>query len=177
MGSRISVQHVKDIRIERDARKLLRDELARATGPLTRRCLQCALDNVPEGAVVVTWRKSLTGRALHKHGLMALEAPRPRTRKALYIFLHECAHLHLHCNTAKPRHRREYEAEMFAHERMRRSRIPVPESMTEAARRYVAWKIRQAMARGAFEIDPDAMRFAGEALEAHIPGTEDLSAA
>ncbi|MCC6485050.1 MAG: hypothetical protein IT209_09420 [Armatimonadetes bacterium] len=165
MGSRISVQHVRDIRVTRNARRLLREELTRARSASGRKCLQCALDNVPKDAVVVTWRKALTGRALHKDGLLALEAPRPRTRKALYIFLHECAHLHLHCNTSKPRHRKEYEAEMYAHSQMRAAGIPVPESMTEAARRYVAWKIQQALARGAVQIDPDASRFAARALQ------------
>jgi hypothetical protein len=52
-----------------------------------------AMSYVPEG-YTVEYRKSLSGRHYGKRKL--IQAPRPVTRKALYIFLHECAHAHLH---------------------------------------------------------------------------------
>ncbi|MEI6915753.1 MAG: hypothetical protein WCL39_11520 [Armatimonadota bacterium] len=164
MALRITVQHVHSVRDNQNARKLLREELDRTTGDIARRCLACALGNVPENAVIISWRKTLTGRALHKGSLLALESPMPKTRRALYIFLHECAHLSLHCKSSKPKHRREYEAEMFAHQKMAEAGIPVPEKTMDGARRYVAWKIHQAMRRGALAIDEDAYAFAGVAL-------------
>jgi hypothetical protein len=60
----------------------------------------------------VTWRKSLTSRCHFDEKRLA--APRPITRAALYIFLHECAHAHLHADAAgrrKPSHVKEHEAE------------------------------------------------------------------
>jgi hypothetical protein len=76
---------------------------------------------------------------------------------------HECAHAHLHRNGSRgrvPRHVEELEAEQWAHARMREAGIRVPRAMTKRAKRYVARKIKQAIARGAKHIDPQARRFA-----------------
>jgi hypothetical protein len=89
--------------------------------------------------------------------------PSPVTRKALYIFLHECAHVHLgHVaqGDRTPRHVEEMEAEKWAHAKMREHDIPVPRAMTKRAKRYVARKINQAIKRGVKRIDPEARRFA-----------------
>lgn len=113
---------------------------------------------LPEGWTV-NYRKSLSGRCYgsRKH----IDAPRPRTRKALYIFLHECAHAHLeHRRQREPRHVQEMQAEQWAHEKMRKHGIPVPREMTSRAKRYVAHKIDQALKRGATRIDPRARAFA-----------------
>jgi hypothetical protein len=56
----------------------------------------------------VKYRKSLTGCCSHLRKSIAV--PRPRTRKALCVFLHECAHAHLHGGKRKPRHVEEWEA-------------------------------------------------------------------
>ena len=156
----VTVQEVRDAACGRSAKALLEQELTSATGKIARQCLACAHANVPDDVVILRWRKKLTGRALHKADVAAIEAPLPKTRKALYVFLHECGHLHLHRRTSKSRHRREYEAEVYAHCRMQEAGIEVPESMTENARRYIAWKIRQAVRRGARRLDQDACDFA-----------------
>lgn len=114
----------------------------------------------------VSYRKSLSGRCHHSEKRLA--APRPITRNALFIFLHECGHAHLHDDAAgrrmdgkrKPTHVVEYEAEMWAHAAMREHGIPVPKKMTERGKAYVAWKIKQALARGAKTIDADAATYA-----------------
>ena len=112
---------------------------------------------VPEGWTVAT-RKSLTGRCYMRE--KRIEAPVPKTRKSLYIFLHECAHAHLHVGSRKPRHVEEMEAEQWAHTKMRENDIPVPREMTQRAKAYVAWKIRQAVKRGAKTINKEALAFA-----------------
>ena len=93
--------------------------------------------------------------------------PKPVTRKSLYIFLHECAHAHLHAPLwfqsksayrKKPKHVIEHEAELWAHEKMRENDISVPRSMTVRAKAYVRRKIRQAGKRA--RIDPAAARYA-----------------
>ena len=160
MPRRVTVQEVRDLAQGRNAKAWLEQELASATGKIARQCLVCAHANVPEDVVILRWRKRLTGRAMHKGDVAAIEAPLPKTRKALYVFLHECGHLHLHRKTSKSRHRREFEAELYAHCRMQEAGIEVPESMTENARRYIAWKIRQAVRRGARRLDQDACDFA-----------------
>lgn len=123
---------------------------------------------LPEGW---TWhvRKSLTGRCWFAE--KKIEAPWPRTRKSLYIFLHECAHAHLHqplwerspaAYRKKPKHVVEHEAEMWAHAKMREHGVPVPRDMTVRAKAYVARKIRQAVRRGAINIDPAAKAYAAK---------------
>lgn len=118
-----------------------------------------AMKHFPEG-YTLEYRKSLSGR--HNGKVKRIIAPRPVTRKALYIFLHECAHAHLgHYDNGKaPRHVEEMEAEKWAHEKMRDSGVAVPRSMTKRAKAYVAHKIHQAERRGAKKIDPAARRYA-----------------
>jgi hypothetical protein len=96
-----------------------------------RRCCEIALTNTPPNVRVVRVRKSLTGRAHLKAGILG---PKPFTRKALYIFLHECAHFALHGSGRKPRHVEELEAEQWAHARMREAGMSVPRIMTRSAK-------------------------------------------
>jgi hypothetical protein len=134
-------------------------ELQAARKAAAERFMAIGLQYVPDGWSVV-YRKSLSGRA--SYGPKRIDAPRPVTRKALYIFLHECAHAHLHSIKGKPRHVEEMEAEQWAHAKMREHGIAVPRIMTVRAKNYVARKIRQAVRRGAKKIDPAAIRFAGK---------------
>lgn len=105
-------------------------------------------------------RKSLSGRAWSKTGV--IEAPEGRTRKQLYILAHECGHVALaHCRGSKPQHRKEYEAERYAHEALRRHGIAVPKKMTERAKAYVRRKIRQGVKRGLRSPDKEAVAWSG----------------
>lgn len=109
------------------------------------------------------FRKSLSGRSFPKR--RHIDGPKPVTRKSLYIWLHECAHAHLHGPTCqKPKHVREVEAEQWAHREMREHGIAVPRAMTTRAKAHVARKITQAERRGAKRIDPAARKFAKGAL-------------
>jgi hypothetical protein len=133
-----------------------------------------ALAHLPPGWLVPRYRKNLSGRCCHQS--KTITAPRPRTRKALYIFLHECAHAHLHDDSAgkrKPVHVKELEAEQWAHQKMREAGVPVPRSMTQRAKRYVARKIKRALVHGAKWIDPAAEQFAGTfiTINKHTTGT------
>jgi hypothetical protein len=134
------------------------ERLRKGKEETAKRCTDVAEKYTPTG-VKVEYRKSLTGRAYGSQNRMA--APRPITRKALYIFLHECAHFHLsHCSK-KSRHVEEFEAEQWAHEMMRQEGIRIPRSMTRRAKKYVAFKIEQALKRGAKKIDKKAAKWSG----------------
>lgn len=133
---------------------------------MAERCMAIALMHTPPD-VTIKYRKSLTGRAYFKERVLA--APRPVTRKSLYIYLHECAHFHLHANSRKPRHVEEYEAEQWAHQKMREAGIAVPRSMTKRAKEYVVRKIDQALKRGAKKIDKKAAAFAGRKRSCDLP--------
>jgi hypothetical protein len=113
--------------------------------------------HLPEGWTY-KFRKNLSGRAFMDS--RRIEAPKPVTRKSLYIWLHECAHATLHVGSRKKRHVEEHEAEVWAHAKMREHGIPVPKAMTQRAQRYVARMIRKAMVSGAKSIDPKAAAFA-----------------
>ncbi|PWL16595.1 hypothetical protein DKP76_16625 [Falsochrobactrum shanghaiense] len=134
-------------------------ELQAARRAAADRFYQIGMSYVPDG-YTVKFRKSLSGVA-YGGKIRRIEAPRPITRKSLYIFLHECAHAHLHFGgTRLPRHVEEFQAEKWAHSKMREHGIPVPRTMTERAKKYVARKIVQAEKRGAKSIDREAQRFA-----------------
>lgn len=137
--------------------KLTSEELQAARRAAAGRFEAIAAAAVPDG-FTVKYRKRLSGMCYTAQ--KRIEAPRPVTRKSLYIFLHECAHAHLHVGSKKPRHVQEMEAEKWAHERMRANGVPVPRSMTKGAKEYVARKIDQAQRRGAKNIDPAARAYA-----------------
>lgn len=129
-----------------------------AKADLANRLTAIALKYVPDGWTV-EYRKSLSGRAWGDKKL--IQTPRPVTRRALHIFLHECGHAHLHFNGKKQkRYIEEYQAEQFAFEIMRKEGIAIPRQSLERAKRYVARKIKQAEVRGAKSIDPDVRKWA-----------------
>ena len=151
-----------------------REVMRRAKEEARDRCIDVAMAETPAAIRYVVPRRSLTGRAYEDH----IEAPRPFTRKALYVYLHEVAHVALgHFHGRRPRHLEEYEAEQWAHKRMRAHGIPVPCAMTQRAKRYVAWKIDQAKRRGAKKIDPGARRFSGVAARGWRTGGRNNDAA
>jgi hypothetical protein len=133
------------------------EDLQTARKAAADRFYEVGMSYLPEGWTS-EFRKSLTGMCYptRKH----LSGPRPVTRKSLYIWLHECAHAHLHADKRKKRHVEEMEAEQWAHEKMREHGIAVPRAMTVRAKAYVARKIEQAEMRGAKTIDHRARRFA-----------------
>jgi hypothetical protein len=121
------------------------------------RFMTIGMAHLPEGWTH-EFRKSLSGMCYWHRNHIA--APKPVTRKSLYIWLHECAHAHLHLERKghKPRHVEEMEAEQWAHAKMREAGVPVPRTMTKRAKRYVARKIRQAGPKA--KIDPRVRAFA-----------------
>lgn len=145
----------------------MQPDLVAARKAAAERFYAIGMAHLPEGWTYA-FRKSLSGRAFwdRKH----IDAPKPVTRKALYIWLHECAHAHLHLNNRKKRHVEEMEAEKWAHTKMREAGVPVPRSMTKRAKRYVARKIEQAHVRGAKRIDPEAQAFANGRAKAGSRG-------
>lgn len=145
--------------MERTMQRMTGEQLQEARRAAAERFTAIAMQYVPEG-YTVEYRKSLSGR--HFGTSKRIQAPRPVTRKSLYIFLHECAHAQLgHAHNGRtPRHVEEMQAEKWAHEKMRENGVAVPRSMTVRAKQYVARKIRQAKRRGAKHIDREAARYA-----------------
>jgi len=133
-------------------------DLAQARREMKRKCMSVALTETPKRVSVIYPRRQLTGRAFVHSG--AIYVPRPFTRRALHIFLHECAHIALNHVGKKPRHVEELEAEQWAFRKMREHGIAVPRKSLQRAKRYVAYKIRQAERRGAKHIDAKAKKFA-----------------
>lgn len=136
-----------------------KESLFKARRVARERFAAVAIEETPAAIRYIVTRLRLGGRAFGDH----IEAPRPLTRKALYIYLHEIAHvIRGHCDTKcrKPRHLREYEAEKWAHDKMHAHGIAVPRKMTSRAGSYVRRKIRRAQARSAKNIDRQAQVFA-----------------
>jgi hypothetical protein len=127
-----------------------------------KRLFACALANTPPEVRVVCLRRGINGLA--EPGKGRLSAPRPVTRVALQIFLHELAHFVLHSpgHDYKPRYYEEYEAERWSFQRMREALISVPNAAARIARRNVARAILRAMRNDVvgIPIDMRAARFA-----------------
>lgn len=88
-------------------------------------------------------------------------APWPTTtRKRLYILAHEIGHVALKHDAKLPSYVKEFEAEWFAINLMRRCGVAVPSDMLKRAKSYVGRKIMQAHTRGLQSLDPDIDRWA-----------------
>jgi hypothetical protein len=72
----------------------------------------------------------------------------------LQVFGHEWGHIAHDHRSQKPRHRAEYKAVAWSREAFERHGLKVPPASDEFGRRYVAFKVRQALRRGAKNIDP-----------------------
>lgn len=146
-------------------RKVSIEELRLGQQRMRQRCLEVASVILQEAGVeIVTFHdKGLHGKAWSDE--RRIFAPRPTTRRRLYIVAHEAGHVHYqHGRSKMPIHRIEYEAERYAHDALRRHGIAVSKRSTEQAKRYVAWKINQAIKRGAKHIDRDALRWSEKYL-------------
>lgn len=98
----------------------------------------------------IGYRTSLTGRVNWQ--LKTCAIPEIKSRKSLYIALHELGHIVN--GRIRPVYKGEFLAEQYAHKRMRELGFAVPRSMTKRAKNYVRWKIIKAERRGARSIDP-----------------------
>src|SRR5262245_30339312 len=110
---------------------------------LLKRIKECALRNTPALVRGVLIRDDGMGLAHLDPALPdfgVLEAPRPITRRGLYVYLHECAHFALHTDAEQKSstHLREYEAERFAIGAMKRAGIRIPPEEVWLARQNVA---------------------------------------
>jgi hypothetical protein len=92
-----------------------------------------------------------------------LWAPRPDSRAALLVYLHECAHFALHGDDVyRPHYLSEYQAESWAIARMRKAGIAVPYQSLFWGRSRIAFLIARALLcwEAGLPVDPDAARFA-----------------
>lgn len=122
---------------------------------MAKRCELIAAEMADEAGVLFEeYTNGLYGRAYPEAKI--IRAPRPTTRRRLYIWAHECAHVALEHYKGLPVHRQEYEARRWAIAALRRYGIAVPRKSLLNAKRYVATKIQRALKRGAKRIDPEA---------------------
>ena len=110
------------------------------------RCLEVARAYLPK-SYTIKYRKSLTGRA--NVVTKKIEAPKPITKKALLVWLHECGHIHYQHNrqTGDPRFVQEYLAETYALTIMKAEGIKVTRKMINESKIYISWRINQAIER------------------------------
>jgi hypothetical protein len=133
------------------------------------RCIKVALENTPSNVRCVRIRKDLSGLAETSGpdaGLLC--APRPITRRALYVYLHECAHFVLHAGDKhgeRPRYVEEYEAEQWAHKAMRVAGIPVPRAETRQAKENISYLLRRVKRKKGRRIDPRLRAFGNKLYE------------
>ncbi len=124
-----------------------------------------ALKYLPKGWTY-QYRKSLTGRCWR--GKKHFSAPKPVTRRALAIWLHECHHQHPYSKF--PRYYAEYKCEMFAINTMKKEGIEVHEKTIEDAKRYVKKCLEQGMASGMVKerISPEIAEWCGYSMPQEV---------
>jgi hypothetical protein len=120
------------------------------------RFMAIAMAELPPGWTY-SFRKSLSG-CCYTHE-KRISAPKPVSREALYIWLHECAHAHE--NHVGQCLLQEVRAEQWAHATMRKHGIAVSKSIIKAAKRNVGSAIVRALVHGEKHIAPEALAFAG----------------
>jgi hypothetical protein len=99
------------------------------------------------------WRKSMSGcswRVYHDDGRVVnwIEAPRPRTRISLAIFLHECGHHAIGFDTYKRRCEEEYHVWMWTIAQMRTLGIEPDERVLRRVERSMQYALCKAIRRG-----------------------------
>ncbi len=135
--------------------RLSPEALQQARRAAAARYLEIAARYTPPD-MTVTYRKRLTGCAWARSRRIA--APRPSTRRALHVYLHEVAHVVLEHFHDRPTHVQEFEAEQWAFAVMRAEKVPVPRASLRRAKAYVASTILQEVSHT--PIHPPAARFA-----------------
>ena len=122
-----------------------------------------AAKETPVGVKVV-YHKTLSSEASVL--TRRISVPRPVTPKALYIYLHELAHVLLgHRKDRIPVHVAEYHATVWAHRKMKESDIAVPRSVRRGARDYVRRMTMFALEHGAKHVDLEVLKYAGGSPE------------
>ena len=113
------------------------------------RCIAAAQAETHHSITEIRYRSSLTGRAWRNGEEYIIVVPRPHTRRALQIYLHEVAHVILgHCDSGRRvkalrAWQRERAAEDWSFAAMRRHGIAVPRKAQQRAKRYVEYKKEQ----------------------------------
>lgn len=122
-------------------------------------CMQLALANTPATVELVVIRRRLSGAADYCGKVLIV--PRPVTRRAVHVFLHELAHIVLGHFEGKytADYQAEAAAERWATAKMRAAGIPVSRRNIQGGKQYVARKIWQALYDGC-EVDPKVRRWA-----------------
>ncbi|MFO1114221.1 MAG: hypothetical protein U1E28_00930 [Beijerinckiaceae bacterium] len=137
--------------------RLSPEALLLARKSVAARCLAIAARHTPDD-VEVQYRKRLTGCAWARGRRIA--APRPVTRRALHVYLHEVAHVVLEHFHDRPVHVQEYEAEQWAFDIMRAEGVAIPRASLQRAQAYVAHTIMREIDRSGGPIHLPAAQFA-----------------
>lgn len=88
--------------------------------------------------------KLMNGYASYRRKVLVV--PQLINVEGLYVYLHECGHVHMchfHKKVRPIPHREEYEAELYAINALRAERVFFPLRLRQAARAYIARHVRQ----------------------------------
>ena len=99
---------------------------------------------IVQAGYTLSYSSGLTGRVSWVS--RAARIPEIKTRRSLYIALHELGHIVN--GRVRPVYLGEYQAEVYAHNRMREMGFAVPRKMTARAKDYVHMKVKRAKRRG-----------------------------
>ena len=133
---------------------------------ISEQCYALAMKHLPNG-FTYQFRKHLSGRCWR--GKKHISAPKPLTRRALHVWLHECHHC-THVYSKFPSYYAEYQCEMFATRTMEAAGIKVHEKSIESAKSYVRKRVEQNVRSGlaANRISPEIAEWCGWGLAKEV---------
>ncbi len=134
------------------------------------------MKHLPQG-YTYSFRSSLTGRCWR--GKKHISAPKPVTRRALHVWLHECHH-GMNAYSKFPSYYAEYQCEMFATRIMGADGIKVHEKSIANAKHYVFKRLEHAVRQGMVteKISPEIARWCGwgeaKVVENNLPVSAEI---
>lgn len=119
----------------------------------------------------LSFRKLPSNNGLTEHGRSITIHSELEPRFALFVFLHECGHVHarhLRKKTKLPRWQEEYEADQYAIAAMREAKIPIPRAALDNHKSVLRDYIRDAK-KTEEEIDEKILKYAyGREWRKHV---------
>jgi hypothetical protein len=124
------------------------------------RLAKIAQVNTPLG-VRVKYMPASESSPMANYAAAEMIVPRPDSIENLLVYLHECAHFVLHRNDeTTPVYLKEFQAETWARDKIRRAGITLPDELLLGCRRRAANDIRCALKNGIQSLDSSVVDFA-----------------
>ena len=104
---------------------------------------------------------------------------RPTTKRRLFTAAHEAGHVFMNHRGSKRSYVQEYEATIYAIDKLREQRVSIPRKIVDRYKRYVVRKIDMGLRRGGSQetLDRKVLDWCGKYWEAYLAANRSMLAA